>query len=62
MIVSSELRMAELDLKISSRNTIFDVGSLPCTRRRYLPVLSSPMSIGPITSDGSVKRVSVYSK
>jgi len=62
MIVSSEFRIAELDLKISSRNTIFAVGSLPCTRRRYRPVLSSAMSIGPSTSDGSVKRVSVYSK
>ena len=33
MIVSRMLRMAEFDLKISSRNAIFAVGSLPCLRR-----------------------------
>ena len=33
MIVSRMLRMAEFDLKISSRNASRAVGSLPCSRR-----------------------------
>ena len=31
--VSSELRIAEFDLKISSRKTISELGSMPSTRR-----------------------------
>ena len=37
MIVSRMFRIAEFDLKISSRNASLAVGSLPCSRRIYRP-------------------------
>ena len=62
MIVSRMFRIAEFDLKISSRKTSCAVGSLPSFRRMYRPSRSSLMSIAPMISLGSVNRVSMYSK
>ena len=61
-MLSSEFRIAEFDLKISSRNTISASGSMSSMRRVYVPSRNAVMSTGPNSSFGSVNRVSRYSK
>ena len=61
-MLSSAFRMAELDLKISSRKTRSASGSMESTRRTNVPSRKALMSTGPKISFGSEKRVSRYSK